>query len=91
MLKDDLGAKAPSSSSVCSNNDFLTLDMIKWYYGDGNTVDVEMEKLNDREMVIIITEIFKDTLRIKRFTIGQSIKKMICNNYNFYHNPNNIG
>ena len=90
MLRDDLGAKAPSSSGVCPNNDFLTLDMVRWYYGDRNTIDIEITDLSDRETIITISEVSGDKIRSRNFTIGLSIKRLIYNNYNFYHNPNNI-
>ena len=84
----DLGAKAPSSLGVGPNKDFLTLEMVEWYYSNNNTIDITMTDLTERETIITMTEVSGDTIRSRNFTIGLSTKKLIYDNYMFYHQSN---
>ena len=86
-----VGAKALTTPTVCKRRDFLdgffepTLEMVDWYYRTPFTESVHMRKIDDHTSVIEIIELFGNKRISRSFTIGKSIKSMICRNYLFYH------
>ena len=90
LVKSKSGAKALSSprvdtNSIFSSNSDITLDMVEWYYKNSDTITIDMVDLNDRESIVTVTERFGNKLCTKSFTIGLSTKRLIYNNYMFYH------
>lgn len=86
------GAKAPSSPFIVKDNDFLyesrdmiITEIIDWYYRNDNTTNITFNRIDDRTMVINISEQYKGGVKSKSITIGNNELKSIVNNYLYYH------
>lgn len=69
-------------------NHFLyepSFEMVDWYYSNSTTVVLDYEDLDDKCSLVSVLETFGDSEKRRSFTIGKGEKKLICENYNFYH------
>lgn len=88
MKTSDFARGLPLASPMVCDNHFLdepTQEMIEWYYGSPTVESICATNIDEHTMVIGIIETKGDKKIHRSFTIGKSIKKMICKNYLFYH------
>ena len=96
MTADVVGAKALTTPTVCYRPDFLdhffepTLEMVDWYYRTPFVDTIQMREVDEHTLVIEVVEISGNKRVNRSFTIGRSMKTLICRNYLYYH-PMKIG
>ena len=88
---ESVRAKALTPPMVSGQHNFLdgfyepTQEMLEWYYGGPFVESVVASNVDEHTMVVGIIETSGDKRIHRSFTIGRSIKVLICKNYLFYH------
>lgn len=78
--------------SACRPTNFLyagsepTIEMLCWYYEKDGVQLVGYDNIDDRTSVVQLEETLSENyIKEVTITIGQNIKRQICQQYLFYH------